>query len=224
MMGVLYSKWRRFDVLVSGGVCMEPPKGMIPFKLTPIGQEQVKSVLTSTLPFVIIGVLLCITSLFWNGQLAILGVLIMAFSSSSFWKAKMLMDTPIAVNLNHPFMDSGAAGTSEVMILVDGVWKETGVYRLKLAKDPLGWALHRIDDEFTLHSRWETRRNKRTLQMWITIINQAISFNNTINESHDEFEDARERESQSSDLLDREWLEDEEIEVQGPISRIFSSD
>ncbi len=203
---------------------MEPPKGMIPFRLTPIGQEQIKSTLTSTLPFVVTGVLLCVSSLIWNGKLAILGLLIMAFSSSSFWKAKMLMDTPLAVNLNHPFMDSGAAGTSEAMIRVDGDWKDAGIYRLKLAKDPLGWALHRIDDDFTLCSRWDTRRSKRILQMWITIINQAISFNNTINDSHDEFEDARERESQSSDLLEREWLENEEIEVQGPISRIFSSD
>jgi hypothetical protein len=224
MMGVLYCWWRRFDVLGSYGADMEPPKGMIPFKLTPIGQEQVKSTLRSTLPFIVTGVLLCLCSIIWNGQLAILGVLIMAFSSSSFWKARMLMNTPLAVNLNHPFMETGAAGVSETMILVEGDWKDTGIYRLKLAKDPLGWVLHRIDEGFSIHSRWDTRRSERTLQMWIIIINQAISFNNTINENHDEFEDARERESQSSDLLEREWPEDEEIEVQGPISRIFSSD
>jgi len=203
---------------------MEPPKGMISFKLTPIGQEQVKSTMASALPFIVIGVLLCVSSIIWNGQLAILGVLIMAFSSSSLWKAKMLMNTPLAVNLNHPFMETGSAGESEVMILVDGSWKDAGIYRLKLAKDTLGWVLHRIDEDFSIYSRWDTRRSERTLQMWTIIINQAISFNNTINENHDEFEDARERESQSSDLLEREWLDDEEIEIQGPISRIFSSD
>ena len=44
------------------------------------------------------------------------------------------------------------------------------------------------------------------------------------NGSNDEFEDARERESQESTLLEREWLPEEEIDVQGPISRIFTNE
>ena len=43
-------------------------------------------------------------------------------------------------------------------------------------------------------------------------------------ESNDEFDDARERESQESTLLERNWLPEEELDVQGPISRAFSSD
>ena len=58
----------------------------------------------------------------------------------------------------------------------------------------------------------------------LAIINQAISLNNAVNESKDEFDDARERESQESTLLDREWLPEEELEIQGPISRMFSSE
>ena len=58
----------------------------------------------------------------------------------------------------------------------------------------------------------------------LSIINQAISLNNAVNDSNDEFEDARERESQESGLLERKWLPEEELDVQGPISRIFSND
>ena len=56
------------------------------------------------------------------------------------------------------------------------------------------------------------------------MINQAISLNNAINDSNDEFDDARARESQESELLERNWLPEEEIEVQGPLSRFFSSE
>ena len=62
------------------------------------------------------------------------------------------------------------------------------------------------------------------MQKHLSIINQAISLNNAINESNDEFDDARERESQESTLLERNWLPEEELEVQGPISRIFSNE
>ena len=43
-----------------------------------------------------------------------------------------------------------------------------------------------------------------------------------VNETNDEFEDARDRETQDSTLLEREWLPEEEFDVQGPLSRIFS--
>ena len=39
----------------------------------------------------------------------------------------------------------------------------------------------------------------------------------------DDFEDARERESEESGLLDREWLPEEEIEVHGPLSRMLNN-
>ena len=62
------------------------------------------------------------------------------------------------------------------------------------------------------------------LNRHLGIINQAISLNNAVNGSNDEFEDARERESLESSLLEREWLPEEEIDVQGPISRIFANE
>jgi hypothetical protein len=73
-------------------------------------------------------------------------------------------------------------------------------------------------------SKWDTKGDGKLLSKQLAIINQAISLNNAINESKDEFEDARERESQDSDLLEREWLPEDEFEIQGPISRMFSSE
>ena len=96
---------------------------------------------------------------------------------------------------------------------------------MKLAKDTLGgWIVHRQDEEITTLSVWDSSLKETTLQRYLTIINQAISLNNAINESNDEFGDARERESQESTLLERNWLPEEEIDIQGPISRMFSNE
>ena len=100
-----------------------------------------------------------------------------------------------------------------------------GTNLLKLAKDPIqGWVVHKLDNDLSILSAWESKKSEKILTKQLTIINQAISLNNAINETNDEFEDARERESQESTLLERNWLPEEEIEIQGPISRIFSSE
>ncbi len=120
-------------------------------------------------------------------------------------------------------MDSQAISESEVMVRFTQDWIEPGIHRLKLVKDPLhGWTIHKQDDQLSILSIWDTKLSEKILTRQLSIINQAISLNNAINESNDEFEDARERESLESTLLEREWLPEDEIEVQGPISRIFS--
>ena len=120
-------------------------------------------------------------------------------------------------------MDSQAISESEVMVRFAQDWIEPGIHRLKLVKDSLhGWTIHKQDDQLSILSIWDTKLSEKILTRQLSIINQAISLNNAINESNDEFEDARERESLESTLLEREWLPEDEIEVQGPISRIFS--
>ena len=122
-------------------------------------------------------------------------------------------------------MESDYVSDSEVMVNFSGNWINPGIHRLKLAKDSLGgWVVHRMDDDISVLSIWETSQKESTLSKQVSIINQAISLNNAINDSNDEFEDARERESQESTLLERNWLPEEELEVQGPISRIFSGE
>ena len=57
--------------------------------------------------------------------------------------------------------------------------------------------------------------------MQVTLINQALSLRDAVNEVQDSIEDARTRENVDSGLLDREWMEEEEIEISGPISKII---
>ena len=132
---------------------------------------------------------------------------------------------PLAVNLNHPFMESEPVSKSEIMVKFSENWIDPGAHRLKLAKDSLScWVIHRQDDDLSVLSVWDTNLKESVLNKHLAIINQAISLNNAVNGSNDEFEDARERESQESTLLEREWLPEKEIDVQGPISRIFTNE
>ena len=122
-------------------------------------------------------------------------------------------------------MDTEYISESEIMVNFNGEWVNPGTNLLKLAKDPIqGWVVHKLDNDLSILSAWESKKSGKILTKQLTIINQAISLNNAINETNDEFEDARERESQESTLLERNWLPEEELEIQGPISRIFSSE
>ena len=56
------------------------------------------------------------------------------------------------------------------------------------------------------------------------LINQALALSDAVNEVADGFEKAREREDADSGLLDRTWLDFEEMDIKSPLSRIFSKD
>ena len=168
---------------------------------------------------------LCFGALFWFLNIALVIVGILVLNAAFVWSVKKRCVVPLAVNLNHPFMESGSVSDSEVMVKFSESWIDPGINRLKLAKDSLGcWVVHKQDDDLTVLSLWDTTQEEIVLNKKLSIINQAISLNNAVNDSNDEFEDARERESQESGLLERKWLPEEELDVQGPISRIFSND
>jgi hypothetical protein len=80
------------------------------------------------------------------------------------------------------------------------------------------------DTEKSLFSIWNTKFSEKILRKQIAIINQALALRDAANDVEDDFEDARERENEDSGLLDREWMPDEEIEVLGPISRMFTKE
>ena len=204
---------------------MVAPKGMIHFSNTPLGKEYSNSVYKAKfgLALSLSLILLLVLNWFINTFLAV-GVvsLLNAYFLISAKKESLI---PLAVNLNHPFMDSGSVSDSEVMVKFANKWINPGVNRLKLSKDNLGyWIVHIQDSDLSVLSIWYTNLKESILNKQLVIINQAISLNNAVNESNDEFDDARERESQESTLLERNWLPEEELDVQGPISRAFSSD
>lgn len=204
---------------------MDAPKGMIHFSNTPLGKEYSNSVLKAKFGFALSLSIILLLVLNWltNTFLAV-GVvsLLNAYFLISAKKESLI---PLAVNLNHPFMESGSVSDSEVMVKFADKWLNPGVNRLKLSKDNLGyWIVHIQDSDLSVLSIWSTNQKESILNKQLVIINQAISLNNAVNESNDEFDDARERESQESTLLERNWLPEEELDVQGPISRVFSSD
>jgi hypothetical protein len=224
MVGVVLASERGFHVLLVCGRGMDAPKGMILFSKTPVSndanyskQQQVR----------IVSILLLVTlgGMYWIVELSILIPVLVLINVVIIKKLKETTSIPLAVNLNHPFMDSTAVSQSEIMVRFIDEWIDPGIHRLKLVKDPvIGWLIHKQDSEISLLSKWDTKGDGKLLSKQLAIINQAISLNNAINESKDEFEDARERESQDSGLLEREWLPEDEFEIQGPISRMFSSE
>ena len=198
---------------------------MILFVNTPLGKELASNELKSKFGLGLLLSALVFIGMFWVVNILIVISIVIAVNSILIISAKKAVNIPLAVNLNHPFMESQYVSDSEVMVNFSGKWVNPGNHRLKLAKDSLGgWIVHRQDEDISTLSIWDSSLKESTLQKHISIINQAISLNNAINESNDEFDDARERESQESTLLERNWLPEEELEVQGPISRIFSNE
>ena len=205
---------------------MDAPKGLIHFSNTPIGNELNDSTKNMKILLVIINLAFVFSAIYWPANLLLITILLIVIDViliRSLISASA--SVPLAVNLNHPFMESEPISKSEIMVKFSEEWIDPGVHRLKLAKDSLScWVIHRQDEDLTVLSVWDTNLKESVLNRHLGIINQAISLNNAVNGSNDEFEDARERESLESTLLEREWLPEEEIDVQGPISRIFSNE
>ena len=205
---------------------MDAPKGLILFSNTPLGKEFNESTRTLKILLGVVNLAFILAAVFLEINLLLIAVLVIVLNAiliRSLISASAAV--PLAVNLNHPFMESEPVSKSEIMVKFSENWIDPGTHRLKLAKDSLScWVIHRQDDDLTVLSVWDTNLKESVLNKHLAIINQAISLNNAVNGSNDEFEDARERESQESTLLEREWLPEEELDVQGPISRIFTNE
>ena len=203
---------------------MDEPKGLIHFSKTPVSVDANLSNRKQIMLFTILSCVSLAGSIFYF-ELIFVALITLPCSLFALLRYNGISSIPLAVNLNHPFMEAGAVDNSEIMVRFTNEWIDPGVHRLKIVKDPIsGLLVHKQDGEHSVLSAWDTKKNVKTLSKQLAIINQAISLNNAINESKDEFDDARERESQESTLLDREWLPEEELEIQGPLSRMFSSE
>ena len=224
MVGVVLASERGFHVLLVCGRGMDAPKGLIHFSKTPVAFDANYSVQTSSRIGLVV-LFITLVGTYWVVEISFIIPFIILANVVLIKKVKEITSIPLAVNLNHPFMETNAVSQSEVMVRFTDKWIDPGIHRLKLVKDPVvGWLIHKQDSEISILSKWDAKNGAKLLSKQLAIINQAISLNNAINESKDEFEDARERESQDSDLLEREWLPEDELEVMGPISRLFSSE
>ena len=205
---------------------MDAPKGLILFSNTPIGKEFNESVKKLKIGIVVFNLIFLFSIFYSTANVSLIIALALVINALLILRLiSASAAIPLAVNLNHPFMESESVSKSEIMVKFSHDWIDPGIHRLKLAKDSLScWVIHRQDDDLSVLSLWDTKLKESVLNRHLAIINQAISLNNAVNGSNNEFEDARERESQESTLLEREWLPEKEIDVQGPISRIFSNE
>ena len=196
---------------------------MIEFLNTPVGREYKLSIYKDKSVLCGLNAILTIIALqFVDNWTLILAVSILIIILQ-IRQINSLINIPLAVNLNHPFMETLSVSDSELMINFSDSWINPGNQRLKMVKDPLtGWVLHKQDEDISILCSVRPSYKEKVLAKHLVIVNQAISLNNAVNETNDEFEDARDRETQDSTLLEREWLPEEEFDVQGPLSRIFS--
>ncbi|MDC3047869.1 hypothetical protein OA191_00945 [Euryarchaeota archaeon] len=202
---------------------MSPPRGLIEFLNTPVGREYKLSIYKDkSVLFGLNAILTIIALQFVDNWTLILAVSILIIILQ-VRQINSLINIPLAVNLNHPFMETLSVSDSELMINFSDSWINPGNQRLKMVKDPLtGWVIHKQDEDISILCSVRPSYKEKVLAKHLVIVNQAISLNNAVNETNDEFEDARDRETQDSTLLEREWLPEEEFDVQGPLSRIFS--
>ena len=134
--------------------------------------------------------------------------------------------TPLAVNLNHPFMDTEPMGEARVMVrMADGSWVHLGKHRVRTVPDELlgGHTLVEDTDDYPPLGHFSTTKEMTpTLTRHLALINQAIALRDAVNDVPDPIEHARERESQDTGLLERSWLEDEDaVEVESPLVSFF---
>jgi hypothetical protein len=203
------------------------PKGLLPFHQLPVSKPQRNQLLIMISAIMVLGILSILAWItldlpMWS---AVLIIITIGLISSLFLPSQLaILNTPLAVNLNHPFIDDQPIGVAEVYIgLSDGKWVKPSRDRLKLAKDELlgGYNIVEDNENYTHIGHFSDSKNYKNLLMQVTLINQALSLRDAVNEVQDSIEDARTRESVDSGLLDREWMEEEEIEISGPISKII---
>ena len=134
--------------------------------------------------------------------------------------------TPLAVNMNHPFMNSEFMGKAKVLVrLSNGSWIDPGEHRVRTVPEDLlgGHNLVQDTDDYPILGHFVSKSEKGpALVRHLALINQAIALRDAVNEVPDPIEGAREREKLETGLLERSWLEEEtEVEVESPLVSFF---
>jgi len=206
------------------------PTDMLRFIKTPVAQPLVKgrnialagSLVVAVVLFVVLrqfalaptlAALLAITTLLLN-----IAVVWLRFQSHA--------STPLAVNINHPFMDTEPMGEARILIqMADGRWVAPGNHRVRAVPDELlgGFTLVQDTEDYPALGHFSTAKDVAgTLARHLALINQAIALRDAVNEVPDPIEEARGREELDTGLLERSWLEDEEaVEVESPLVSFF---
>ena len=209
---------------------MAAPKGLISFDKLDVCQpykQQLGIAIFSSLSLIILG--LFFTSLkslniaFFIPFLALSALILAAFG----YDILAVINTPIAVNLNHPFVDEEPIGEAEVHVrFSNSVWQKLGKHRVRLVKDEMIGGFNLVEDfgEYKLIGHYTMSSNKKRSTKQVIIINQALGLRDMVNGEIDPIESARKRESMDYGLLERDWLEEEELSIEGPLSKFINKE
>ena len=206
------------------------PSDMRPFIATPVAQPLIKgrnvalagSLVVAAVLFILLRQFALSTSLAAGAALLTLGlnatVVMLRFNAHA--------STPLAVNMNHPFMNSESMGKAKVLVrLSNGSWIDPGEYRVRTVPEDLlgGHNLVQDTDDYPILGHFVSKSEKGpALVRHLALINQAIALRDAVNEVPDPIEGAREREKLETGLLERSWLEEEtEVEVESPLVSFF---
>ncbi len=206
------------------------PTDMLRFIKTPVAQPLVKgrnialagSLVVAFVLFVILRQLALAPTL-----AALLATATLLLNIAVVWlRFQSHASTPLAVNINHPFMDTEPMGEARILIqMTDGRWVSPGNYRVRAVTDELlgGFTLVQDTEDYPALGHFSTAKDVAgTLARHLALINQAIALRDAVNEVPDPIEDARGREELDTGLLERSWLEDEEaVEVESPLVSFF---
>lgn len=151
-------------------------------------------------------------ALLFASAVGVLGGLLM-------YRNSPMLNVPLAVNINHPFMSDAELGHASVMVrFSDGTWGDIGAGRVRMTPDEMigGSMLIRDNDEYTVIGHFsEKETSHSSLKRYVILINQAIALRDAVNGDEDTFEEARQREHIDYGLLERSWLEvDENLEIE----------
>ena len=206
------------------------PPDLIPFIRTPLARPFHISRNIGMLASGVLSLAIFLTSIWLAINSAIsagFALLLLAVNASMvWWRFQNHAMTPLAVNLNHPFMDTEPMGKAVVMIrMSDKSWKDAGAHRLRLVADELLGGFNIVQDttDFPLIGHFSNAATRNaSLARHVTLINQAIALRDAVNDVPDPIESARAREQVDSGLLERSWLEDEgQIDVESPLVSFF---
>ena len=87
-----------------------------------------------------------------------------------------------------------------------------------------GFNLVEDHDDYKLIGHYTSNNNKTRIMKQIIIINQALSLRDGVNDDYDPIEAARERETMDYGLLERDWLDEEAISVEGPLAKLINKE
>ena len=209
---------------------MKSPKGLIRFDrldLCKPYKNQIKIITTLSIGVFIIGLM---ASAFGGFNWLVIPIS-MTISTLIFLvfglETLALVKTPLGVNINHPFIDDEPIGEAVVYVrFSNDEWHEMGQHRVRLVADNLigGYNLVEDHEDYNSIGHFSKSSKKSRLSKQVIIINQALSLRDVVNGDEDPIDDARERETMDYGLLERDWLEEEELSVDGPLAKFINKE